>query len=212
MINIKKFTFNAFHENTFVLFDETKECVVIDPGCNDRSEEMQLVDFIKQNDLTPKILLNTHCHIDHIMGNKFVTDTFGVPLLFNKIENAFMEATVAYAIACNIDYTPSPAANDFLTEADVVKFGESELAILFVPGHSPGHIAFVCKEQKFVIGGDVLFQGSIGRTDLPGGDFSTLINSIKTKFLTLSDDFQVYPGHGPATNIAFEKTNNPFLS
>ncbi len=212
MITIKSFTFNSFQENTFILFDDTNECVIIDPGCNERDEEKQLVDFIKQHDLTPKILLNTHCHIDHIMGNRFVVDTYDIPLLFNKIENVVMEAAMAYAMACNIDYTPSPAATGFLTEADVVKFGESELSIVFVPGHSPGHIAFICEKEKFVIGGDVLFQGGIGRTDLPGGNFAALINSIKTNLFTLGDDFQVYPGHGPSTNIAFEKANNPFLS
>jgi len=211
MIHIQSFTFNAFQENTFVLYDETNECIIIDPGCNDQSERDSLTDFISENSLKPVRLLNTHCHIDHIMGNKFVCETYDLKLEINKIDEAVLDAAVQYAHLYNINYDPSPSPAHFLTEKDIIQFGISTLEILFVPGHSPGHIAFVNKEQKFVIGGDVLFQQSIGRTDLPGGNFETLIASIKDKFFTLDDDFQVYVGHGPSTNIGCEKVNNPVL-
>ena len=150
MIDIKYFTFNGFRENTFLLFDKTKECVIIDPGCNDPYEEKQLVDFIEDHDLTPKIILNTHCHIDHVMGNKFIVDRFNIPLLFNKIECPVLNAAVGYADACNIQYTPSPAATDYISEADTIEFGKSKLSIVFVPGHSPGHIAFEKANNPFL--------------------------------------------------------------
>jgi len=212
MINIHSFTFNPFEENTYILYDDTKECIIIDPGCYDEFEKEDLADFIKKQELTPVKLLNTHCHIDHVLGNSFIADKYGIELEINELELPILQsapmAAQLYGIP-NVEILPEP--DKFLSEGDIVEFGNSKLDVLFTPGHSPGHIVLVSKEQKFVIAADVLFYGSIGRTDLPGGDHNTLIDSIKTKLFSLGDDFQVHPGHGPTTNIGFERENNPFL-
>ena len=213
MINIHSFTFNPFEENTYILYDETKECIIIDPGCYEKIEQEKLSDFIKKQELKPVRLLNTHCHLDHVFGNKFVADLYGLELEMNELDLPILQnapvAAQLYGIP-NVDISPEPAK--FLNEGDVVEFGNSKLDILFIPGHSPGHIVFYNNDQEFVIGGDVLFYGSIGRTDLPGGDHDTLINNIKEKLFPLGDGFQVYSGHGPTTNIGFERENNPFLN
>ncbi|MBL4625042.1 MAG: MBL fold metallo-hydrolase [Flavobacteriales bacterium] len=212
MITINSMTFNPFQENMYVLSDETKECIIIDPGCYERHEKDELTQYILSNNLLPKRLLNTHCHIDHVFGNKFVADTYNLNLEIHKADLRVLEsvAQVAHLYGIpNVDESPKP--NSFLEENDKIAFGNSELDIIFVPGHAPGHIAFVSHKQKFIIGGDVLFYTSIGRTDLPGGDHTTLIESIKTKFFTLGDEYEVYSGHGQKTSIGFEKTNNPFL-
>jgi hydroxyacylglutathione hydrolase len=211
MITIQSFTFSPIQENTYVLFDETKECVIIDPGCYDEPERRQLSEFISKNGLKPVRLLNTHCHLDHIFGNGFVSNTYRLKPEFHKKDLLVFEA---FAMTCNLyglNCDPSPPAEHYLDEGDIVKFGESALEIVFTPGHSPGSISYYNKEQKFIIGGDVLFYGSIGRTDLPGGNMQTLLESIKTKLFPLGDDFKVYSGHGPVTSIGFERKNNPFL-
>ena len=212
MISIKSFTFNPFQENTYLLSDETNECIIIDPGCYERHEKNELLSYITDENLKPTRLLNTHCHIDHVFGNKLISETYNLGLEMHKLDLPVLESVeqVAHVYGIpNVDESPKPSS--FLDEGDKVKFGNSELDILFCPGHAPGHIVFVSHEQKFVIGGDVLFYGSIGRTDLPGGDHQTLIDSIKTKLFTLDDDYEVYSGHGPKTSIGFEKLNNPFL-
>lgn len=212
MIQIQKFTFNPFQENTFVLYDETKEAVIIDPGCNSSAEHKVLTDFIEQNDLKVVKLLNTHCHIDHVFGNQFVKDKYNVQLHMHKLDEptliAAKTAADIYQIKPFIESTPDV----FVGEEDTIEFGNSSLEILFVPGHAPGHIAFLHRAQKFVINGDVLFQGSIGRTDFPGCSHEDLINSIKTKMYTLDDDVTVYTGHGPETTIGHEKQFNPFVN
>jgi hydroxyacylglutathione hydrolase len=212
MINIHYFTFNGFQENTYILSDETKQCVIIDPGCYSNEEEQELVSYIAKNELTPIKLLNTHCHIDHVLGNSFVASKYSIGLEMHEKDLPTLHATPNYGhtFGFNIDKSPEPTM--LLNEGDVVKFGNSELNVLFTPGHSAGHIVFVNHKQKFIINGDVLFQGSIGRTDLPGGDHNTLIDSIKTKLLTLDDDFEVYTGHGPKTTIGHERNHNPFLN
>ena len=212
MINIHYFTFNGFQENTYVLYDETKECVIIDPGCYSNEEQQELTSFITDNDLTPVKLLNTHCHIDHILGNNFVATKYNIGLEMHEKDLPTLHATVEYGHVYGFNVEKSPEPTVLLNESEKIKFGSSELDILFTPGHSAGHIVFVNHEQKFVINGDVLFQGSIGRTDLPGGDYNTLIESIKTKLLPLSDDFTVYSGHGPSTTIGYERNHNPFLN
>ncbi|PCJ27371.1 MAG: MBL fold hydrolase [Flavobacteriales bacterium] len=212
MINIHYFTFNGFQENTYILFDETKDCVIIDPGCYSNEEEQELVSFISENGLTPVKLLNTHCHIDHVLGNNFIASKYSIDLEMHKNDLSTLHATLEYGHTFGFNMDKSPEPTTFLEEGDTVKFGNSELDILFTPGHSAGHIVFVNHKQKFVINGDVLFQGSIGRTDLPGGDYDTLIESIKTKLLTLDDDYEVYTGHGSKTTIGFERNNNPFLN
>lgn len=211
MISIHSFTFSPIQENTYVLFDETKECVIIDPGCYDSFERSTLEDFISKNELHPVKLLNTHCHLDHIFGNAFVCEKYKLKPEFNKLDQPVFDAFKASASMYGLNADPSPPAGNYLKEGDVINFGTSSLEIVFTPGHSPGSITFYNRAEKFMIAGDVLFYGSIGRTDLPGGNYETLISSIKTKLFPLGDDLKVYSGHGPETSIGFEKKNNPFL-
>ena len=205
MISIHFFTFGPFQENTYILSDETNECLIIDPGCYDDDERNELVAFIEKNNLKPVKLLNTHCHIDHVLGNKFIAEKYNLGLEIHEEDLKTLDALMQVAHLYNLNAEPSPSPSKFLNEGDKIVFGKSELDILFTPGHSRGSICFVSQKQKFVIGGDVLFYGSIGRTDLPGGEHATLISSIKTKLFPLGDDFTVYSGHGPETTIGFEK-------
>jgi len=210
-MNIKKFTFNPFSENTYILFDETKECVIIDPGCYEESEKKHLIDFIEIEKLKPKLLLNTHCHIDHVFGCKFIFDKFDLKPIIHKddIPTLRMAASSGSLWGLELENVPNP--ENFISEKDIIKFGKQELEVFFTPGHAPGHVCFVHHKTKSIINGDVLFQLSIGRTDLPGCNHSDLINSIEKKLFTLPDDYTVYSGHGSETNIGFEKQNNPFL-
>ena len=212
MVHIHSFVFGPFQENTYVLFDETHECVIIDPGCYDDSERALLVAFIEDNKLQPVRLLNTHCHIDHVFGNQFIAERYKLGLEINKHDLETLKAVLRVAAMYGLNAEESPDPAGFLNEGDVVKFGTTVLDILFTPGHSRGSICFVNKLQKFVIGGDVLFRESIGRTDLPGGDHQTLITSIKTKLFVLADEYTIYSGHGPYTTIGHEKKHNPFLA
>lgn len=212
MISIKIFTFNAYSENTYVLYDQTNECVIIDPGMYDGSEQNELANFIKEKALKPVLLLNTHCHLDHVFGNKFVFDTWGLKPQFHIGELPILQAVPSYAPQMGFSrYELSPEPDIFLEETGTITFGNSSLDLIFAPGHSPAHLCFYSKADKFLIGGDVLFYGSIGRTDLPGGNHQQLINNIETKLFILPDDCSVYPGHGPSTTIGFEKQNNPFF-
>tara|TARA_B100000809_G_scaffold96615_1_gene95193 strand:+ start:11484 stop:12125 length:642 start_codon:yes stop_codon:yes gene_type:complete len=212
MINVHYFAFNGFQENTYILFDDTKECVIIDPGCYSNEEQQVLTNYISENGLTPIKLLNTHCHIDHILGNNFVATKYNVGLEMHEKDLPTLHATPEYGHTFGFNVDKSPEPTTLLDEGDIVKFGNSELSVLFTPGHSAGHIVFVSHQDKFVVNGDVLFYGSIGRTDLPGGDHATLIESINTKLMTLPLDYKVYTGHGQSTTIGFEKINNPFLN
>lgn len=212
MIQIKSFAFNPYQENTYVLYDESNECVIIDPGMYTGDEQNAFLKFIADNDLKPVLLLNTHCHIDHVLGNKFIFDTYGLLPQFHKGEQPVLNSIVAYAPQMGMRYEVSPLPEVYLSETGTVKFGNSELELIFVPGHSPAHLCFYNKEQQFIIGGDVLFYRSIGRTDLPGGNFDQLISNIREKLFILPDEVRVFPGHGPSTSIGFEKQYNPFLS
>jgi glyoxylase-like metal-dependent hydrolase (beta-lactamase superfamily II) len=212
MLQLQSFVFNPLQENTYVLFDETKECVVIDPGCYDIDEQHDLADFIDTNGLKVVKLLNTHCHVDHVLGNAFVKERYKTRLYIHPLEEPVLKAVKVYAPHYGIFNYHEAEPDAFLKEGDPVTFGNQSLDVLFVPGHAPGHVAFYHTTQKIVIGGDVLFYNSIGRTDLPGGDFDTLINSIHQKLFTLPDDVTVYPGHGPETTIGYEKKTNPFCA
>lgn len=211
MLTVKSFTFNPFAENTYVLYDETGEAVIIDPGCYEKGEKAELLDFIKANDLKPVKLLNTHCHIDHVLGNAFVINSYDVPLWFHKDEEPILRAVTSYASNYGFPMYQDSHADHYIADGEEVKFGNTNLRSILVPGHAPGHLVFYHEESKICIGGDTLFQESIGRTDLPGGDHETLINAIKNKLFTLPDDTTVYPGHGPSTTIGHEKINNPFV-
>lgn len=212
MINIHYFTFGPFQENTYILSDETKECILIDPGNNNASEHKQLQEYIKQHQLIPKRLILTHAHVDHINGNQFVFDTYGLLPEVHQEDVFFIEKHLATANMYGIQVEQSPMPISFIREGDVIQFGNSVLQALHTPGHSPGSISFYNSQEKFIIGGDVLFYGSIGRTDLPMGHHATLIKSIKEKLFPLGDDMKVYSGHGAPTSIGFERINNPFLT
>lgn len=211
MISIHYFTFGPFQENTYILWDETKECVIIDPGNNSSSENEQLSNFISQNHLKPTRLILTHAHVDHINGNKYVFETYNLLPEVHKDDVLFLEKHLATANMYGFNVDPSPMAKTYIKEGDIIQFGNSILNTLHTPGHSPGSITYYNLEFGFMISGDVLFYGSIGRTDLPLGNYETLIDSIKTKLFPLGDHMKVYSGHGPMTTIGFEKMNNPFL-
>ena len=211
MISIEKFTFNPFQENSYILYDETKECVIIDPGCYSSEEKSTILKFISENNLKPVKLLNTHCHVDHIQGNHIIAKTFNLQLEAHKKEIPILDGSLAWGLQYGIRGDISPEITVFLNEGDTIKFGNSKLEIIFVPGHSPGHIAFISHKQKFVINGDVLFQGSFGRFDLPFGDVYVLSKSIQEKIFTLPDDYTVYAGHMGETTIGAEKMTNPIL-
>lgn len=206
------FTFNPFQENTYLIVSN-KQAVIIDPGCFDGREKKELESYILENELTPVRLLNTHCHIDHILGNRFVSDRWNLLPELNEKDLDILKALPNYGHMFGVGVLEeSPLPENYLNEGDVIEFGDVKLDILFVPGHAPGHIIFINHAEKYVIGGDCLFRESIGRTDLPGGDHQTLLDSIRAKMFTLPDDYVVYPGHGPETTIGYEKKNNPFLN
>lgn len=212
MVHVSRLTFNEFQENTYLVWDETQSCIIFDPGCNSYEEKQTLKRFIAQHELTPVKLINTHCHLDHVFGNQFVVDTYGIGLEIHKGELEVLRAVPHVCKMYGISLQDSiPEPDHFIESGDVIEFGNSSLITLFTPGHSPASLSFFNKENKLLIVGDVLFQGSIGRTDLPGGNYETLINSIKEKLLPLGDDVQVYPGHGPTTTIGKERISNPFL-
>jgi len=211
MITLKQFTFNPYQENTYVLYDETGECVIIDPGMYDGSEQNILAGWIKETKLKPVLLLNTHCHLDHVFGNKFVFDNWGLKPQFHKGELYILQAVPGYAPQMGLNYELSPEPEVFLEETGIVTFGNSELELIFAPGHSPAHLCFYAKADRFIVGGDVLFYSSIGRTDLPGGNHQQLLDNIREKLFILPENVEVYPGHGQSTTIGYEKLNNPFL-
>ncbi|MFN0276005.1 MAG: MBL fold metallo-hydrolase [Chitinophagales bacterium] len=212
MSRIASFVMNPFYENTYILWDETGACVVIDPGCYTKEEVEELEDFIRKEKLTPKYLINTHCHIDHVLGNKFIAEQYKIPLLMHKGEIPVLHEVVNYAPTLGIYYKQSPEPQLFVEEGDIVSFGNTTLKVFFTPGHSPASVCFYNEADNYIIGGDVLFYDSIGRTDLPGGDYETLINSINTKLMVLPDDVKVYAGHMQVTTIGRERKLNPFLN
>lgn len=209
MLHVHKFTFNPFQENTYILAADNGDCAIIDPGCYERSEEEILQKTIEDNGLEPKLLLNTHCHIDHVFGNEFVHRTYGLAPHIHPEEKPVMAAVSQIAGMYGLNYTPSPPAVFYRGEE--IKIGDESLEILFVPGHSPGHVAFYSAAHGILLSGDVLFKRSIGRTDLPGGDMDLLMNSIAEKILPLPDHTKVYAGHMEDTTVGEEKKFNPFL-
>ena len=212
MLQVKKFTFNPFQENTYVLFDDTKEWAIIDPGCYTPEEKAELFGFIQAEGLKPTLLLNTHCHIDHVLGNQFVFNSYGLSPHIHPQEEVVLNFAASAGKMYGVFLEESPAGITDLLNDELIHFGDSSLKILFTPGHSPGSVCFYNAENKIVIGGDVLFLQSIGRTDLPLGDMDTLMHSIKTQLLTLPDNVIVHAGHGPQTTIGSERKSNPFLA
>ena len=212
MAYVVRLTFNPFQENTYLVYDDTKECIVFDPGCYGAEEKETLRDEIERRGLRPVRLINTHCHIDHVFGNRFVADHYGLPLEIHRDELPVLQAVDQAAALFGIAVPdPSPEPERFIEAGEAVRFGETTLRALFTPGHSPASLSFFSEPDRLLIAGDVLFHGSIGRTDLPGGDFQTLIDSIKDVIFPLGDDVKVYPGHGPETTVGYERQHNPFL-
>ena len=211
MIRIQTFSFNVFQENTYLLYDDSKACAVIDPGCSNDEERDVLFSFIEENQLTPQYLINTHCHIDHVLGNKVVAEKFGLELYAHQGEVSVLASCDMVSNMYGIPYDTSPPISKFIEDGDIIQFGNQEWKALLTPGHSPASLSFYNEKAAALIAGDVLFYGSIGRSDLPGGNYDTLINSVKEKFFTLPDEVTVYPGHGPSTTIGHEKRTNPFF-
>lgn len=214
MLTVKSFTFfpEFFGENTYVLSDETAACVVIDPGCHHRHERDELISYIESNGLRVEKVLNTHCHIDHILGNAMLVKRYNVPLVAHKDDLYNLTGAEAFARMYNLSIDPSPQPDEFIVEGDTVRFGTTELEVLFTPGHSRGHVSFFHRESKQVFSGDVLFRDSVGRVDLPGGSAAVLIDSILSKLFPLGDDVKVYAGHMEPTTIGRERLHNPLVA
>jgi hydroxyacylglutathione hydrolase len=211
-MEIQSFQFSPFAENTFLLFDDTKEAVLIDPGCYFPEEKKKLSDFIAEKKLILKKVIYTHCHLDHAFGANYISNTYkDVSFEAHEAEQLFIDSAKAHAKSFGLDMEQPPKLTKFITEGDVITFGNTELHILLIPGHSPGGICFYNKEQGDLFPGDILFQGSIGRSDLPGGNQSLLVNGIKSKLMNLPENVVVYPGHGEYTTIGNEKALNPYL-
>ncbi|MEY3821205.1 MAG: MBL fold metallo-hydrolase [Bacteroidota bacterium] len=211
MIHIKAFTFSPISENTYVLYNDAGKAIIIDPGCYFPAEEETLQNFIKEKNLIPIYLLNTHCHLDHVFGNKWVHETYGLELYLHPNEAPMLELAPVSGERWGLPFQNYDGSLHFLNDGDKVLLDDFEIQVILAPGHSPGSICFYMPEQGDLIGGDVLFRGSIGRTDLPGGDTETLLTSIREKLWVLPDETVVYSGHGIKTTIGYEKRNNPFL-
>ena len=208
-VKVHSFQFNPFQENTFVVYDQEKNCVIIDPGCYERQEEEVLFGFIEENKLKPLALLNTHAHIDHILGNAAVKSKYDIPFYLHKEDLTTLHSVKSYAHVYGFEkYIPSPDPDDYLIDNTELVFGAMKFKIYHTPGHAPGHVVFFNDENKIVINGDVLFNGSFGRIDLPGGDLETLKKSIFEVMFHLPDDTVVHCGHGPETTIGKEKKDN----
>jgi glyoxylase-like metal-dependent hydrolase (beta-lactamase superfamily II) len=209
---VNRFVFNSFGVNTYVLVDDAGECLIIDPGCQFQEEETELFEFISRNHLTPVGMLNTHFHIDHIVGNSYACNSFNLSPKCHKSSKIFWETAVISGSMYGIKVENLITPTDFIDEGDVISFGNSSVEVVYTPGHADGSVCFINHKERYVVSGDVLFRDSIGRTDLPTGNFDVLYQSIVTKLFTLPDDYSVYPGHGPETTIGYEKLNNPFLN
>lgn len=212
MLQIAMFTFSPIQENTYLLYNDTGQAVLIDPGCYFQEEKEQLVAFMESQQLRLEILLQTHCHLDHVFGLKWAAEKWQLTPHLHPNEEMVLQWAPASGKMWNLPFENYTGPFNSLQAGQQISLGKDTLKVLFVPGHSPGHVCFYNQAQEVVIGGDVLFQGSIGRTDLPGGSHSQLLDSIRTQLFTLPNETVVYPGHGPATTIGEEKRSNPFFN
>ena len=211
-MKVKGFTFNSFAENTYVIWDESSsESAIVDPGMSDFNEENELKTFVKNNSLNINYLINTHCHVDHILGVTFVKEEFNPVYFIPEKDLMLFENAETQAQMFGVTVNKLPRPDKYLSESEKIILGNESIINLFTPGHTPGEFCLYADSSKFCITGDVLFKESIGRTDLPGGDYDTIIHSIKTKLFTLSDEVVIYPGHGEESTIGYEKQHNPFL-
>lgn len=212
MLQIHTMVFSPFQENTYLLYDETNQCAIVDPGMLSVAEEEMLVQTIGQLGLTPVLALQTHLHIDHVFGSRFVFEKYGLAPRAHSADAFLLNGIQDYARQFGIGQMKNPPElGGVLNEDDVVNFGNTTLKVIHVPGHSPGGILFYNAEAALLVAGDVLFRGSVGRSDLPGGNQHELIDGIHAKLMVLPDEVKVYPGHGPATTIGYERAHNPFL-
>jgi glyoxylase-like metal-dependent hydrolase (beta-lactamase superfamily II) len=211
MSQVQIFVFSPFQENTYIVSDQDGHCAIIDPGCYEAREQRALFQYIEENGLQPKRLLNTHCHLDHIFGNWAVQQRYQLPLEAHADEIDNLRNASEYGLMFGIPDVSSPMPEKWLEEGQEIEIGRLRWKVLFAPGHSPGHVCFWQPEENYVIGGDVLFREGIGRTDLPGGSHTQLLESIRQVFFALPEDCTVYCGHGPTTTIGHEKHHNPFL-
>lgn len=212
MYNVKIFQFSPIQENTYLLYNERKEALIMDPGCYGETEENILAEFIENEGLVLKGLLNTHCHLDHVFGLKYVVEKWQLQPQFHRLESAVLEYSPVSGMMWNMPFDVYSGPVHYLEDGDVVGLESDPLQVIFAPGHSPGHICFYSAQQHFIIGGDVLFKGSIGRTDLPGGDFNVLAENIRKKLYVLPPETKVFPGHGSFTTIGDERMTNPFVN
>ena len=211
-MKLHSFVFNPFYENTYLLYDETGEAVIVDPACYRPEEQSELVDFIATKKLHPVAILNTHCHIDHVLGNAFCQRQYGVRLHVPHGEKVVLDAAPSYSSSYGLGQYEPARVDQWLDGGGTIGFGQTELSIHYAPGHSPGHVMYYHEPSGSLIAGDVIFRESIGRTDLPGGDYPTLERSIREKVYTLPGTVTIYPGHGPSTTVAHEMTHNPFVT
>jgi glyoxylase-like metal-dependent hydrolase (beta-lactamase superfamily II) len=211
MIIVNFFTFSPIQENTYVLHNENGDALIIDPGCYFTAEQDTLYKYISHNGLRPLQLLNTHCHLDHVFGNKWVADNFNLDLWIHPLEEKVLLRAPEVGNLYGLPFQNFTGQLRFMNDGDIIKFGNHSLKVIHTPGHSPGSVSFYCETNHFLIGGDVLFRESIGRTDLPGADHDVLLESIRKRLYTLPDETIVYSGHGPHTTIGHEKKNNPFV-
>jgi len=212
MLFVKQFTFSPIQENTYIVYNDKGSCCIIDPGCYSLIERNQLKGYILSSGLAPKYLLNTHCHLDHVFGNKFIAETFDlIPHIHPEEEQMLMLAPLS-GTRWGLPFDNYEGKLVFINKHSVIELDDDRFEILETPGHSPGSICFYCREQGFMISGDVLFEDSIGRTDLPMGDHATLLRSIQTQLFTKPDETIIHPGHGRSTTIGREKQFNPFFN
>ncbi|MCK4920754.1 MAG: MBL fold metallo-hydrolase [Bacteroidales bacterium] len=211
MIHLKTFIFNAFSVNSYLIYNDEKECLLIDAACNSKAEFDELEDYIESNDLRLIALANTHGHMDHLSGLKYFKEKYNVPFFLAKEDEFFIDSAVSHATIFGFQIEQPPHPDKYLVEGEILELGKERIELLKVPGHSPGSIVFHIPSQGILITGDVLFAGSIGRTDLPGGNYTELIDGIKSKLMILDDKTSIYPGHGPASLVSNERNRNPFL-
>lgn len=211
MLNVHFFTFNAFQENTYIISNHKKECWIVDPGMYEQRETDGFISFIEKQGFTPQAIINTHAHLDHIFGVQAMVDKYNIPFSIHRLEQPVLDRGRETAAMFGFSFNNLPVVSSYIDHTTPLQLGEDTVQVFLTPGHSPGSISFYYEPGNWVIAGDVLFQGSIGRTDLPGGDFDTLISSIKKHLFTLPDNTTVLSGHGDSTTIGDEKRGNPFV-
>ena len=211
MLTIHSFCFNAFQENTYIIYNEKKNAIIVDPGCYLKNEQDVLAGFISENKLTPTLLLNTHCHLDHVFGNNFVSEKYGLAAHFHENEQPVIDRLPQGGERWGVPCEPYKGPVQYIKQDEIIQFDETTFKVLLTPGHSPGSVCFYNEAQDFMIGGDLIFKDGVGRTDLPGCNPLDLINSILTQIIPLPDTMTIYAGHGPETTLGREKKANPYI-